>query len=398
MPVHLDGDTPPFALAELSSETLARMISADRDLVVDDVRVTPIRYAWGSPATAGLWRVDVAARSAADSTANSTTGPVSARYFVKLLRHLSLWPSLHTLPEPSRSVFAQRRNWRIELDMYESGIGAVLPPGMRTPVLHQVRRHGDEYVALWWEFVDVDSSAWSVEDFARTAYLLGRLAARRAEGNPVNDSLPEVCHLTWPATGLRVFTQLRVRAVDVPKLRDPANWRAAPVAETLAEVGDVDLPVELSCLADRVPSLLDLLDGLPQTYAHGDASPQNLLIPRDDRTTRVVIDWGLEKPLPVGFDLGQLLIGLAHADELPAEAMPAIARAIVPAYRDGLLAEDCSLDEETVRQGFVGSLICRSALSAIPFPSPGQQPVSHQTMLNRLRLSRYLVDLASTIA
>src|SRR6476659_4425349 len=167
VPVHLDADTPSFTLAELPPETLAAMMSPDRRTVVDDVRVTPRRYAWGSPATAGLWRVEVAGHCG--------DRRVSARYFVKLLRHLSRCPLLHTLPVPSRSVFAQRRNWRIELDMYESGIGAVLPPGMRTPVLHQVRRHGDEYVALWWEFVDVDSSAWSVEDFARTAYLLGRL-------------------------------------------------------------------------------------------------------------------------------------------------------------------------------------------------------------------------------
>ena len=39
---------------------------------------------------------------------------------------------------------------------------------------------------------------------------------------------------------------------------------------------------------------------------------------------------GLEKPLPIGFDLGQLLIGLAHADELPAEAMPSVEREILP--------------------------------------------------------------------
>ena len=146
-----------------------------------------------------------------------------------------------------------------------------------------------------------------------------------------------------------------------------------------------------------MPALLDRLDQLPQTYAHGDASPQNLLIPREDRATRVVIDWGLEKPLPIGFDLGQLLIGLAHADELPAEAMPSVERAIVPAYCKGLTEEQYRHDESIVREGFVGSLICRSALSAIPFPDPAQQPVRHTTMLNRLRLSRYLVDLAATL-
>ena len=389
MPVHLDTDTPPFTLAELPRETLAAMMSPDPGTVVDDVRVTPMRYAWGSPATAGLWRVEVAGHCG--------DRRVSARYFVKLLRHLSRWPLLHTLPEPARSVFAQRRNWRIELDMYESGIGAVLPPGMRTPVLHHVRREGEDYLGLWWEFIDVDPVPWSLDDFARTAFLLGRLAARRAEGMAVNDSLPEVCHPPWPAPGLRVFVQHRIMAVDVPKLRNPSNWHSAPVATALDELGDAGLPDHLSRLAERVPALLDRLDQLPQTYAHGDASPQNLLIPREDRATRVVIDWGLEKPLPIGFDLGQLLIGLAHADELPAEAMPSVERAIVPAYCEGLTEERYRHDESIVREGFVGSLICRSALSAIPFPDPAQQLVGHTTMLNRLRLSRYLVDLAATL-
>jgi aminoglycoside phosphotransferase (APT) family kinase protein len=97
------------------------------------------------------------------------------------------------------------------------------------------------------------------------------------------------------------------------------------------------------------PGLLDRLDGLPQTYAHGDASPQNLLIPVGDRSTRMVIDWGLEKPVPVGFDLGQLLIGLVHADEMPVRAMPGVEAAIGPAYCAGLAAEGAVVDESTVR-------------------------------------------------
>jgi hypothetical protein len=111
----------------------------------------------------------------------------------------------------------------------------------------------------------------------------------------------------------------------------------------------------------------------------------------------VVIDWGLEKPVPIGFDLGQLLIGLAHADELEVGAMPSIEQAILPAYRDGLDAEGWQLPEKTVRDGFIGTLICRSALSAIPFVTPGSPPAGRQTLENRLRLSRYLLDLAATL-
>lgn len=48
--------------------------------------------------------------------------------------------------------------------------------------------------------------------------------------------------------------------------------------------------------------------------------------------------------------------------------MPEIEHAIVPAYRDGLAAEGWPLDDHIVREGFIASLSCRSALSAIPSP------------------------------
>ncbi len=59
--------------------------------------------------------------------------------------------------------------------------------------------------------------------------------------------------------------------------------------------------------------------------------------------------WGLEKLLPIGFELGQLLIGLAHADELSADelaadAMPSVEPAILPANCDGLADEQCRFD------------------------------------------------------
>ena len=82
-----------------------------------------------------------------------------------------------------------------------------------------------------------------------------------------------------------------------------------------------------------------LLDGLPQTYAHGDASPQNLLLPAGEPATIAVIDWGFGSLLPVGFDLGQLLVGLAHAGQARPSDLAGIDAAIFPAYLDGLRAD-----------------------------------------------------------
>ena len=62
--------------------------------------------------------------------------------------------------------------------------------------------------------------------------------------------------------------------------------------------------------------------GQERHSSHGDASPQNLLVPASEPDTFVVIDWSFHGPLAVGFDLGQLLIGLAHAGRLTADVLP----------------------------------------------------------------------------
>ena len=112
-------------------------------------------------------------------------------------------------------------------------------------------------------------------------------------------------------------------------------------------------------LAERVPDLLDQLDALPQTFAHGDASPENLLIP-DGNPERVVIDWGFGTPLPIGFDLGQLLVGLAHSGRHDPARFPTGAP-----DRIGLLrrarrrgVQPRQLDVHT---GFIGGMAVRSA-------------------------------------
>ena len=141
-----------------------------------------------------------------------------------------------------------------------------------------------------------------------------------------------------------------------------------------------------------------MLDDLPQTYAHGDASPQNLLLPADEPGTIVVIDWGFGTLLPVGFDLGQLLVGLAHAGQADPAAIPAIDAEIFPAYLAGLAAEDYKVDPAQVRAGYLGSLAARSALCAIPFEAlenavPGEQMAA--MFAGRMKLTRLMLDMVA---
>ena len=66
MPVHLDTDVPPFALADLPTATIEAMTGAalGKPFTLGSCGVEPVGYRWGSPATAGLWKVKVTGTTA----------------------------------------------------------------------------------------------------------------------------------------------------------------------------------------------------------------------------------------------------------------------------------------------------------------------------------------------
>jgi len=404
MSAHQQGDEPfglaslpPVALAEVTGAAVGRAVRAASALAT----AIPYDYS-GSPATAGLWRVEVSGRYAgAAGQDDGAPGPVRYAYFVKLLRHPRRWPGLAYLPDQAtRDEFVNFFPWRFELDMYECGIAAVLPEGMRVPQLHHVKRADEDHLALWLECIPERDAPWDLGDYRHAAFLLGRLAARRREGAEVNRLLPAMpSDVPLIGSVLRYFTDRRVLRGVLPALREGRIWDHPVASAALAQAGDAALPADMLALAGRLPGLLDQLDRLPQTYAHGDASPQNLLLPASEPGTLVVIDWGFGSLLPIGFDLGQLLVGLAHAGKSGPASLPAIDAAIFPAYLDGLAAEDYPAVPSQVRLGYLGGLAARSALSALPLELLSRPPdrQAQAEFLARLRLTRTMIDLTAEI-
>ena len=94
---------------------------------------------------------------------------------------------------------------------------------------------------------------------------------------------------------------------------------------------------------------------------HGEASPHNLLVPKHQPDTFVVIDWAMPSLAAAGDDLGQLLIGHAHDGVLAADDLPALHELPVHADVAGLADEDCRLDEDVVRAGVRNSRTVRAA-------------------------------------
>ena len=386
-------DKEAFRLAAPGPAELSALADQVAGRPVPDpvVNAEPLAHDPASPATAGVWRVTV--------TSTGTT-TAACTFFVKLVRDTRLWPMLSGLPDDAaRAGFVAYYPWHYELDIHQAGIAAVLPDGLRTPALHHVTRPDDSHMGLWWEYVEQRAGDWTLADYRLAARLLGQLAARRQDGAAVNAALPAIAREDGSA--LRFYTKLRVMSGVVPALQAGRMWEHPVLREALRQAGDPELPADMIALGERLPRLLDLLDKLPQTYAHGDASPQNLLLPAGEPGTIVPIDWGFGTLLPVGFDLGQLLVGLAHATGSDLSLLPAIDAEIFPAYLDGLAREGYHADPAQVRAGYVGSLAARSALCAIPVELLASGPASAGVaalFTRRLRLTRLMLDLARDVA
>ncbi|GAA1376795.1 aminoglycoside phosphotransferase [Catellatospora chokoriensis] len=336
-------------------------------------RVEPIDYQSGSPATGGLARV----RGDGDGRAWSV--------FVKLVQNPRHWPLLHLVPEMFRDELCATLPWRQELAMWEKPFAGYLPEGLRVPVLYRVTELDDDRLLLWMEDVDaIADHDWTLEHYPRAAFALGGLAARR--------SAPDLLAAAGePGWALRLLVGSRVMRGAAPALDDDRLWAHPLVASAV----DADLRDDLRRIAAAVPAILDRLDTLPQALAHGDASPQNLLVPRGEPDVFVAIDVAFQCPLAIGFDLGQLLVGLAHAGHVEAAALPAIHDAIVPAYVAGMRAYGVAADPDAVTYGYVGGLTTRAALTSLPFETLGAPQTEQLATLWRQRaaLTRFLADL-----
>jgi hypothetical protein len=378
------------ALSEDDFAALVRTITGETAAEPGDVRVEPVDYPIGTPSTEALLRLFGTAKTPAGET-------VDWSCFVKKLRSVRHWPFIDMVPEGFREGFIQNLPWQLEIAVHRSGIADLLPEGMRLATAYRIDVYDDDRGTLWMENVVQESGPWPMERFERASYLLGRLSARR-QPHVVEPLLPRG-NITTPGVGLRYYTNGRVMRVALPALADPETWRNPLLAAAVCNVGDHKLRDDLLELGARLPAVLDALDALPQCYQHGDASPQNLLVPKGKPDEFVAIDWGFDCPQAVGFDLGQLLVGLAHAGELAPEALPLVHKVILKAFMKGLAEEGMAATEEQVLYGYLGSLLARATFTALPLEQISKHVDAATLALfeDRVVLTRTLVNLVSTV-
>ncbi|MBB2946972.1 hypothetical protein FB565_006740 [Actinoplanes lutulentus] len=332
------------------------------------ITINPFPYAYGSPTTGGLWRVSGDGWS----------------MFVKQLHHVRHWPGLAHMPPHIAATFADELPWRTETELWDPRIQASLPDGLRSPILHRLVELGDDRIALWQEDVAQSPVGWDIDRYALAAYRLGSWNAR--------SMAPEVLAVSdFPAGfALRMYAERAVTFRGLGPLRSDELWDHP----WLREHGD--LRADLLELGARIPELLDRLDGFPQALPHGDASPQNLLVPSGGGADFVVIDLSFRTPHALGFDLGQLLVGLVHAGETPASSMPAISAAIVPAYLDGLGVAGVTGLDQVVREGFATSVLLRSGFDGFLYDVVGDDGSRH-AFDERVAMARFLLEQYRTL-
>lgn len=367
-------------LREYEVVDLARTVLGDPGATVTRWWVETVGYPFGSPTTEGLYRIRGTAAAPATSAHE-----VGWSAFVKLVRSYRHWPLFAVLPPALRERAAAGGEWRFEADVYTQGLGDALPDGLRLPLVHRVLDLGDDRIALFLEDVATAAGPWDRVRFTHAARLLGRMAARLTR----HDALPPSASRI-PGEITATYWTGRVLVAALPALSDDATWAHPAMA-----AADPDLRGDLGELAGRVPALLDTLTRLTQTLGHGDASPQNLLVPAAAPETFVAVDWTLGGLAAAGDDLGQLLVGLARAGETAGDELPALHDALVTAFTAGLAEEGLGVEEPAVRHGMDGGLVVRSAFTALPLERL-REPLTDELadlLAARMRLTRYLVEL-----
>ncbi|MGI8329729.1 hypothetical protein ACRYCC_07165 [Actinomadura scrupuli] len=341
---------------------LVRELLGDPTAEIAEQRVEPVGTGPGAFSTEALHRVR-----------GVTTDGVPWSFFVKSVHSVRHAPALAMLPGHLRAALIESYPWRADVDVYLAA--EPLPDGMRLPRLYRLDDLGDDRLIMWLEDVaEAPGAKWDLDRYARAAYLLGALAAMR----PVTGPAPL-------NTGLRFFCEHVVSATAVPGLLGDDLWRHPLVAP----YADERLRGDLRSLIEGRADLLDALDGLPHTRVHGDACPQNLLIPADGSAEFVAVDWSFNDPAAVGNDLAQLLVGRAHPGLLQVTDLPGVQETIRQSYAAAFPAALPHL-----HLGFRGALVLRALWTAIPLPrlTEPATPALHAFFAHRLALTRYLTD------
>lgn len=366
---------------DVPDATLAAMVAVDRGLepglvTLVDVSVTEVPYDLAALTTAGRYWV----RGTAVADGEDEPWP-----FTLFVKHVQAWtrsPLFAVVPEELRELAAAGVPWRTEALVYRSDLGERLPAGLRMPTCLGVFDLDELSAAIWLEKVPAVPVTWDADRFRRAAHLLGRLAA--------SPRMVERAGIGGHPFTIRTYLEGRLAGIVLPMLREDRVWRHPLVEEAF----DDDLRSRLLRAADSAPAYVEELMALPPYTSHGDACPNNLLVV-EGYDGFVLIDFAFLGLKPLGFDLGQLLVGDVQNGRLPASALGWIEDAIVPAYAEGVRAEGVDVTEAALRRAHALGLMIFTGLAVVPFEHLQKQPTPELRAIaaERAAIARFALDL-----
>lgn len=362
--------------ADVTDEQLATIVAnllGEETVGLLDVRVDPVDYELPAITTAGRWWVR--------GHAATPNGDAPFRIFVKQVQNWSRSPEFAMVPPEDRELAAASVPWRTEPNVYRSDLADRLPEGLSMPRALAVIDVDALSSAVWLEEIPLHEWPWDVDRFERAAYLLGRLA-----GSPRVAPLAQIDDHQWTVLD---YLHGRVEHQIAPMLRDDAMW-AHPLLAGPFGGGLRDRM--LDALAEA-PAWFEELADAPHHVGHGDACPNNLL-GADCRDAFVLIDFGFWKPLPLGFDLGQLLLGDVQIGRRGADDLDVVDARIVPAYVDGLADEGHAVDPSQVERLHALQMAVFTGLSSMPFEHLHAQlsPELEALAATRAAITTYCLD------
>lgn len=362
--------------ADVADEQLATIVAdllGEETVGLLDVSVEVVDYDLPAITTAGRWWVS--------GHAATSTGDAPFRIFVKQVQNWCRSPLFAAVPPEIREMAAASVPWRTEASVYRSDLHKRLPEGLSMPRALAVFDLDELSSAVWLEAVPEREWPWDPDRFERAAYLLGRLA-----GSPRVAPLAQIDDHRWTVDD---YLHGRFEHQVAPMVRDDAIWAHPLLANAFGD----GLRDRMLAALDEVPAWVEELADAPHHPGHGDACPNNLL-GADRRDRFVLIDFGFWKPLPLGFDLGQLLLGDAQIGRRGADDLADLDARIVPAYVDGLTAEGHTVDPTQVERLHALQMAVFAGLSSMPFEHLGDQPSPELDRLatTRAAITTYCLD------
>jgi hypothetical protein len=334
-----------------------------------------------------LEAITTAGRYWVNGTARTPQGLTDFEFFVKHVQCWSRSAAFAMVPPPIRATAAASVPWYTEPLIYRSDLAQRLPEGLTMPRAVAVRDLDAKSAAIWLERVPTIERSWSVDQLARAGYLLGRLAA-----------CPPVRELAGLGereghASIRTYVEGRLSVQVLPLLRSEDLWHHPLIAGAF----DASLRARLLAAADRVPEYLAEIEQVPLGAAHGDACTNNLLV-QPDSDQLVLIDYGFWGAQPLGFDLGQLVVGEVQLGRRPAGDLPELETAALAAYVQGLRAEGCAVEPAVVRRSHALCMLIFTGLSAFPMEYLGAPPTEtlHAMAAERARIATFALDLVDT--